>query len=440
MENQINKINLKAPGNWINDPNGFIYFEGKYHLFYQYFPYAPFWGTMHWGHAISDDLINWKHLGIALFPTKAYDRNGIFSGSAIEKDGKMYLYYTGMVYDREREENIHLSVGYDGFQSQAMLISDDGKTFDNFNGKKQIIPPIENKDIADPHDCRDPKVWKEGNQYFMCVASTKNRERGVLLLFKSDDAVNWTYFNRFESEVLGTILECPDLFKIEDQWMLVCSPIGVMKESDCYENQAVIQPVTFNAESGEVNIQGKSQFLDYGFDLYAPQSNLDEDGKRVVISWVRMESPMKPDHNTASAGKIWNGMMAIPRVMELRDGVIYTCPHPNIQKLFDSIDAVKISGMEKAVYENSFRLKTVLSEGQWIDIEGYKIGLVDGCVVGDRSDIVPQEIKVHKKSNTPYVGNSCSLEIYCDPDLIEIFVNDGLYVLSHVTYGNSYLK
>lgn len=71
-------LRLKAPGNWINDPNGFIYYGGKYHLFYQYFPYMPEWGTMHWGHAVSEDLVHWEHLGVALFPSKDYDRNGVF--------------------------------------------------------------------------------------------------------------------------------------------------------------------------------------------------------------------------------------------------------------------------------------------------------------------------------------------------------------------------
>lgn len=76
-------LRLKAPGNWINDPNGFIYYRGKYHLFYQYFPYMPEWGTMHWGHAVSEDLVHWEHLGVALFPSKDYDRNGVFSGTAL---------------------------------------------------------------------------------------------------------------------------------------------------------------------------------------------------------------------------------------------------------------------------------------------------------------------------------------------------------------------
>ena len=99
-------LHLKSPGNWINDPNGFIYYKGKYHLFYQYFPYLPEWGTMHWGHAVSEDLVHWEHLGVALFPTKEYDKNGIFSGSAIEKDGKLYLYYSAVKYLETDEEDI----------------------------------------------------------------------------------------------------------------------------------------------------------------------------------------------------------------------------------------------------------------------------------------------------------------------------------------------
>ena len=215
-----NILHLKAPGDWINDPNGFIYYKGKYHLFYQYFPCAPIWGTMHWGHAVSEDLIHWRHLGIALYPTKEYDRNGIFSGSAIEIDGKMHLYYTAVRYIHEDPDNIHGSI--DGaIQSQAMICSEDGYTFDNREGKRQIISAIEDVSIGDSYDCRDPKVWTEDGKYFMCLASTHQKQEGVLLLFTSSDGEHWSYLNRLQDKRLGYILECPDLFAVDGQHILM---------------------------------------------------------------------------------------------------------------------------------------------------------------------------------------------------------------------------
>ena len=115
----MDKIHLKSPKNWINDPNGFIYYKGKYHLFYQHFPYEPRWGTMHWGHAVSDDLVSWEHKEIALFPSKSTDRNGCFSGSAVEHDGKMYIYYTGVRYLTENPEDIHTCPG-DNFAAAVL--------------------------------------------------------------------------------------------------------------------------------------------------------------------------------------------------------------------------------------------------------------------------------------------------------------------------------
>lgn len=204
-------LHLKAPGNWINDPNGFIYYKDKYHLFYQHFPYAPMWGTMHWGHAVSEDLVHWNHEKIALFPTKSYDRNGVFSGSAIEKDGKMYLYYTANRYLKEQDENIH-QADREYEESQAMIISEDGFHFDNWNGKKQIIPV------------------KCGN-------------------------------------------------KVE------------------YEAVSGYCFADFDTETGKLELEDDYSLIDYGGDFYAQQTNLDKDGRRVMIGWIRMPEAVKEEKN-----------------------------------------------------------------------------------------------------------------------------------------------
>ena len=150
------KLHLKAPDNWVNDPNGFIYYKGQYHMFYQYFPYGPRWGTMHWGHAVSDDLVNWEHKGIALFPTKREDQNGCFSGSAVEKDGKMYIVYTGIRYEGSNPEDIHVHQEHRFEATQMMMVSQDGQSFDNWADKSVIIPPVTDNRIGHRMHTRDP--------------------------------------------------------------------------------------------------------------------------------------------------------------------------------------------------------------------------------------------------------------------------------------------
>ena len=154
-------VHVKAPGNWINDPNGFIYYKGKYHLFFQHFPYAPEWGTMHWGHTVSEDLVHWEYQGIALFPTKEYDQNGVFSGTALEEDGKLKIYYSAVKYLKPNPEDVHRVLD-DAIQtSQAMIVSEDGFHFNNWD-KKKVLPTVHDEEVGEPK-MRDPKVWKDGD-------------------------------------------------------------------------------------------------------------------------------------------------------------------------------------------------------------------------------------------------------------------------------------
>lgn len=436
-----NILHLKAPGDWINDPNGFIYFRGTYHLFYQYFPCAPVWGTMHWGHAISTDLIHWKHLGIALYPTKEYDRNGVFSGSAIEKKGKLYLYYTAERYLEEDPENCTVPLDWKALQSQAMICSEDGISFDNVKGKCQIIPPIEDTSVADPQDCRDPKVWYEEGKYYMCLGSTCRKKEGVLLLYTSEDGENWKYLNRLQDPQLGEILECPDLFAIEGQYFLMASPIGILRGTEYPENQAVLQKICFDSETGKTTLEKERRFLDYGMDLYAPQSNLDAEGRRTVMAWVRMPVPQSPEDNEAADGRPWSGMMALPRLIVLRNGQICTPVHPAVRTYFteEFCENQSISDSPKRwTREGRTRIVTTLSEGQKIVISGVEIEFSEGCVRTDRSARIPAGVALHAKCRTPVIASApkaaCELEIYVEKNLIEIFVNDGQYVISNVLY------
>ena len=388
-------LHLKAPENWINDPNGFIYFKGRYHLFYQHFPYAPMWGTMYWGHAVSDDLVHWSHEKIALFPTKDYDRNGVFSGSAVEKDGKMYLYYTANRYLKEQDENIHVADGeYE--ESQVMIISEDGFHFDNWNGKKQIIPVIRDDETADSMDTRDPKVWEENGVYYMILGST------------------------------------------------------------------------YKHEIGRLELEANYSLIDYGGDFYAQQTNLDKDGRRVMIGWIRMpeavtgmksskaavffEQNSDREENerekiTQSTDKnhlkksdksqllteervIWNGMMSLPRVVEIENGQVCFRVHPNVRKGLSR----SLSSQDALRSSNPFCIKTTLQNGDCLDIGGYQISMKGRTICTDRTRVFPHTDSKKLHCQIPDAGEKADLEIFVDPNLIEIFVNDGEYVLSNVVY------
>ena len=419
-------LHLRAPGNWLNDPNGFIYYKGKYHLFYQYFPYAPEWGTMHWGHGVSEDLVHWEHLDIALFPSKRYDENGVFSGSALERDGKLCLYYSAVRYLEADDEDIHRAKDGRMETSQAMVVSEDGFVFDNWKGKRQIIPVIRDMEIGDAADTRDPKVWYDGKDYYMVLGSTCEKKEGKVLFFKSRDGENWTYGGQCRHEGFGTGMECPDLFRVGGQYVFVGSPMGIGETGKGYRDHAVCCLAEFDGDSCSMKVSGEFQYVDYGMDLYAPQTNVDKDGRQVMIAWMRMPKPVKNE-----GGKPWIGMMCIPRVVEVENGHICFRVHPEVDRYFDK----EIEGKEFFDPERPCRIQTVLEEGEEINIGGYRIWMENGYVWTDRSQVF-REIEGHRLvSSTPERLGCCRLDIFVDRNLIEVFINDGEYVISHVVYG-----
>ena len=420
-------LHLRAPGNWINDPNGFIYYKGKYHLFYQYFPYAPQWGTMHWGHAVSEDLLHWEHLGVALYPSKDYDRNGVFSGSALEKDGKLYLYYSAVKYLETEAEDIHHAKN-DAFEtSQAMVISEDGFSFDNMGAKKQILPVIRDEELADATHTRDPKVWKSGDWYYMVLGSTKSGKVGRVLFYKSADGVNWEYANQYSHKNFGTILDCPELFELQGQYVLQASPMEITPGNTEYTSQSICTLVDFQEEKCGLSLSDSYQFVDYGLDLYAPQTNADKDGNRVMIGWLRMPLPVKEDGERG----VWNGMMCTPRVMELQNGHVYFRMHPEADRYLSR----EVSDRTQIDYNKPFRIKTTLENGEMLDIGGYEIYVEEDCIKADRSRVFEGMEKYRLVSCTPKLQGRYELDIVVDRNLIEIFVNQGEYVISHVVYG-----
>lgn len=173
---------ITTPSGWMNDPNGFSYYQGYYHIFYQYYPYSSKRGPMHWGHYRSQDLVHWEELPIALTPDSPEDKDGCYSGSAIEKDGRLYLIYTGNHY---YDVNDHSRF----YQTQNVAFSDDGIHFTKYSGNPVIaLPPTDNS-----QHFRDPKVWQDGNEYYIVVGGQDKKGLGRAITYKSTDLLHWDY-------------------------------------------------------------------------------------------------------------------------------------------------------------------------------------------------------------------------------------------------------
>lgn len=282
---------------WMNDPNGLIQYRGEYHLYYQHNPYSEEWGNIHWAHKKSKDLIHWEELPIALAPSEWYDKDGCFSGSSIEHEGKLYVYYTSNVFTSPQ------GLPDDLLQQQCLAISEDGGiSFTKYENNPIIEAPPAG--IGQNNHFRDPKVWKHGDHWYM-VLGTKKDDKGKVLLYRSHNLLEWEYVSVIAQSdgSMGYMYECPDLFRIGEYDILLISPEGVRDYplSGYYVGKLDYETGTYT--------HGAFHVLDDGFHFYAPQTMEDHLGRRVLIGWMPM--------NGRKLGKSWSGAMTIPRVLTL---------------------------------------------------------------------------------------------------------------------------
>lgn len=302
---------------WLNDPNGLCMFQGVFHAFFQYSPFDAQGGVKLWGHCTSENMVDWKQEGAALYPDSPFDCHGVYSGNVLVEDGRMYLYYTG---------NVKLDGDYDyihtGRESNTVLtISEDGKTF----GPKKVL--MQNCDYPEFVTChvRDPRVWKEGDRYYMIQGARTKEDKGTALLFVSSDKENWTYSGQITTrEKFGCMWECPEYLKIGRRKVLSASVQGLTGGE--WKNRNVYQSGYFFVEGDFTGDCQLSEYYlwDYGFDFYAPQSFRTEDGRMIQIGWMGM--PDCPQHINKTLEDNWQHCFTFPREITQRDGMLLQNP------------------------------------------------------------------------------------------------------------------
>lgn len=291
----------------MNDPNGLIQWHGRYHAFYQHNPNGPLWGDVHWGHAVSSDLVRWIHLPIALAPTPGGpDADGCWSGCAIDDNDIATLIYTG-----------HRS-GIGEFPCLATSTDDDLLTWQKYAENPIIADTPPGLDLV---GFRDHSVWRQGDEWRMVIGSGIRHVGGAALLYVSSDLRRWRYLHPLcvgETASMGTMWECPDFFALGNHHVLLISQIP---DDAVYALIGVYDGERFTVET--------VQRLDAHSAFYAPQSFCNGAGDRILIGWLREQ---RPDDALIAAG--WAGMLSLPRLLSLDDaGQVVQRPIPELARL-----------------------------------------------------------------------------------------------------------
>ncbi|MBC8744650.1 glycoside hydrolase family 32 protein [Lactobacillus sp. Marseille-P7033] len=315
-------FHIQTNGGWLNDPNGLCYYKGYYHVFYQFHPYSSQWGPMHWGHVCSKDLVHWEQLPVALVPGDAEDTGGCFSGSAIVKDNRLFLIYTGHHYYDDGDQD-HF------WENQNIAYSDDGINFTKYDGNPVIEAPEDNS-----QDFRDPKVWEFDGQYYLVLGSrSKDDNRGRILLYQSADLLHWNYRGVIAKstgeDTEGFMWECPDFFRINGRDIIACSPMGIKASGHNYlnlsQNGVFIGQLSYQTATFE---HGGFNELDSGHNFYAAQSFLTPDGRQIQFGWFSSFDQPMPEQADG-----WAGALTLPRELVLKDNQLGAIPAKEVKLL-----------------------------------------------------------------------------------------------------------
>jgi beta-fructofuranosidase len=405
---------------WMNDPNGLAFFKGQYHIFYQHYPYNSVWGSMHWGHIISNDMVKYEYAPIALAPDQS-DESGCYSGGAIIRDEKLHLFYTK-----------HLEKDGKIIETQGLAISEDGIFFNKVN--KPIIDSELLGDNALISDTRDPVPYYHNGKYYLIIGTKDRNDKGKFIICESEDLKTYKYHDTIEHENLfGNMAECPDLIDFDDANVLLYSKISYNKTLEKNENFSQYIIGDFNFENKTYDFH-KCRDIDSGYHFYAPQTLKDDKDRIIMIAWMEMWGRQSVTHEL---GHNWQGSCTFPRVLTLKDNILYQWPIEEITNYYGALQKItnhQIFPKQADLFidqtEESFSLKfcNMMTENEY-----FEVGFDGEKVYIDGSNLTRDAFG---KKCSQYEYESVSLRILVDTSSFEIFVNNGKEAFTARVYIN----
>ena len=397
------KFHFLAPSNWMNDPNGPIFYNNEYHLFYQYNPSGPQWGNIHWGHAKSKDLVYWEHLPIALEPSIEKGESHCFSGCCVINEATPTIIYTSIGANKTP------AIGAE----QWLATSDDNMiTWEKYD-RNPIMTNSLHKDL-EVYDWRDPFIWKEDNEWNLILGGhLKNPVRPLTLLYKSPNLIDWKFVKPLciEDRSRGKNWECPNFFKLNTHYLLIVSPHNKVIYSFGSFTNHEFNPIEWHV-------------LAYGRLFYATNGINTSNNDIILWAWIK-----------AVGSNHWNGCLTLPRTLSLSEHFTLTYQFPlQLRKL--RLEKYHIENYIVNNKINVYPLKfenfcfEIKAEFQELNAESIYFKLTDSNFLY-KSEAIGYDIKSQifwaGKDKTfkiePKSDATLNIHIYIDMSIIEIIIN-----------------
>ncbi|MEC5319053.1 sucrose-6-phosphate hydrolase [Brenneria populi subsp. brevivirga] len=430
-------FHIEPETGYLNDPNGFSYFDGKYHLCYQWSPLrylseSNVW-FQGWFHLTSEDLVNWTPVGPLIEPDTQYDTHGAYSGSALDLGDKLAIFYTGNVRDEQWVRTPYQVIAYMDKKGDFV---------------RQLPPALTGQPAGYTDHFRDPKLWRQGDDYYAVIGAQREDKRGSCLILHSADIHHWQVLGEMKTNVsdTGYMWECPDYFEINDKGVLIYCPQGLKKDAkesgNIYDVFCLIgdplnlSDLTFN------NIE--PQKFDFGFDIYAVQTTRLPDGRRIAIGWMGVSEMEYPTEKYGHCGTL-----TIPRELSVNGDRLQQRPIKELMKLRGACQSHRetlIPGKvfnfhSGTVFESIITFKSERKGQLTISLRASENGerKTDLIIDLDNHAITLDREYSGEAVNTAYgtrrthdysFSHETKIQIFSDTTSLEIFIDDGLYVSS----------
>lgn len=409
---------------WLNDPNGLCQVDGTYHIYYQADPLHAIRKNIIWGHVTTKDFIKYQYHEPFIFADTNLDKDGAYSGSTFIKDNNINFFYTGNVkypgnYDYINDGRDHNTI---------KIVSEDGFSYQ----KKELILSNDEypKDLS--RHVRDPKIYEEDGKYYLFLGARDKNNKGKVIVYKSNDLEKFAYHMEITTNYdFGYMWECPDFFELEGKKFLMISPQGLESEEFKYQNiyQSGYFPIDIDLKAKTYSL-GEFVELDYGFDFYAPQTFEDENSRRILIGWMGM-----PDasYTNPTVKNNWQHALTLPRELKVSDNKLLQKPIKEIETLRNK--KIQITKNENYFYQTfefisediDGELEIYLRSDAKLTYKNQILSLkLDQCGYGRNE----RKIKIEKIDN---------ISIYSDTSSVEIFINNGEYVMTSRLYSQKNL-